>query len=203
MLRALILFLMLATPAFADRPAAGLMWHRSGLPATFPMQVRTDAGPDWFLQLIDLNGKPVLAAYIHGGQFFKVLVPPGEYRVTLASGWLWQNETELFGDETQHYDLPDPLHFKITGAGRKTGQTLDLRGVAQGQVASVTPQSICDHIWPGLDQVGLWADDIGPDGSRKPQHPDRFGGVEDDLRAGRMVPPYPTSPLRVYRVPCD
>ncbi len=64
----------------------GLMWNRSGLPAIFPLQVKTSAGNNYFLTLIDAEtGKKTLAAFIIGGEFFKVLVPPGTFVVRFSS----------------------------------------------------------------------------------------------------------------------
>ena len=58
----------------------GLIWNRSGLPAVFPLQVKTLSGRDFVLTLVDEDTRlEALAAYIVGGAFFKVLVPPGTY----------------------------------------------------------------------------------------------------------------------------
>ena len=86
---AMIVALMLAPAAAVSgggadtvaTPPAGLMWNRTGLPAVFPLQVKTPPGQDHVLTLIDADtGTDALAAYIKGGAFFKVLVPPGTYR---------------------------------------------------------------------------------------------------------------------------
>lgn len=129
MLRMLILFLLLAAPAMAETRPQGLMWNRSGLPATLPLQVRSDAGQDYFLTLIDPDtGKAVLAAYVRGGSVFRVLVPPGDWRVALAQGSGWRGEKALFGAQTRHIRIDTPLHFGVGGVSRRVGNLIDLRG---------------------------------------------------------------------------
>jgi len=116
--------------------APGLMWNRSGLPAIFPLQVKTHPGKDYFLTLIDAEtGKDTLAAFVYGGAFFKVLVPPGTFVVRFAVGDIWQGETNLFGPGamTTVVELEKPLTFKVVGYGRKAGHLVDLTGNAPGQ----------------------------------------------------------------------
>ncbi|MGR3747601.1 hypothetical protein [Paracoccus sp. (in: a-proteobacteria)] len=103
-LLALILSLILpATVAPAsDRPRAGLMWNRSGLPATFPLHIRTPPGRDYVVFLVEPDqDQRVMAGYIHGGDLFRILVPPGEYDLRFAHGTEWQDQETLFGPETE------------------------------------------------------------------------------------------------------
>jgi hypothetical protein len=85
-----LLVLVLALPAlsaFAEERPQGLLWNRSGLPATIPLQIKTNAGVDYFLTLRDVErDRVVLAAYVWGGEFFQVLVPPGRFELVFASG---------------------------------------------------------------------------------------------------------------------
>ena len=129
----------------------GLMWNRSGLPAVFPLQVKTPAGNSYFLTLIDAKtGKDTLAAFIIGGDFFKVLVPPGTFVVRFAVGNIWQGEAKLFGPGamTTVVELEQPLTFKVIGSGRKAGHLVDLTGNAPGQLVTVKVkgQSICQVV---------------------------------------------------------
>ena len=82
-LLALLLLIALALPAWAqDRPRAGLMWNRSGLPATFPVVVKTPPGEDYVMFVTrPAGGAAVMAGYARGGDFFRLLVPPGEWRL--------------------------------------------------------------------------------------------------------------------------
>lgn len=153
------LFVMLAciVPAFAaaeiqsDPPtpaASGLIWNRSGLPAVFPLQIKTPAGQDYFLTLVDEGTrKEILAAYIVGGTFFKVLVPPGKYTLRFSFGGVWQGEEHLFGSgpNTGEFELEEPLTFKIYGVGTKAGHLVDITEIRRGQLvqAKVKGQFIC------------------------------------------------------------
>ena len=122
------LLLLLPAPALAELRPQGLMWNRSGLPATLPLQVRTDPGRDWYLTLVRPDtGQAVLAAYVRGGTVFRVLVPPGDYFVRFAYGNGWRGETALFGPGTGHLEIDGPLHFGVEGTSRRVGHLIDLR----------------------------------------------------------------------------
>lgn len=122
-----VILLCLATPGMAGERPKGLLWNRSGLAATLPLQVRTDPEADYLVRLRDVETEQiVLAAYIRGGEFFRVLVPPGQYDVLFASGETWRGEDALFGPETQSFILDDPLSFGAT-VSRKHGHSIDLR----------------------------------------------------------------------------
>ena len=147
----------------AERVRPGLMWNKTGLPAVFPLQVKTALGLDYYLTLTDeKTGAPALAAYIEGGTFFKVLVPPGKFTVRFAAGEDWQGEDALFGAETEQFEMSQPLSFAVTGFNTKSGHVLDLTKT-MGREASnvvVSPQSICQTYsmvsWPlafGSDEM--------------------------------------------------
>lgn len=110
----------------AERPE-GVLWNRSGLAATLPLLVKTQGGTDYLLTLRDADTeKAVFAAYIRGGDFFRVLVPPGHYALVFAAGTGWQGEQDLFGPGTHHFTLETPLDFGATVA-RRNGHIVDLR----------------------------------------------------------------------------
>ncbi|WP_264210193.1 hypothetical protein [Leisingera thetidis] len=169
----LCLMLLAAGAAGAEPPRAGLMWNRTGLPAVFPLQVKTPAGRDYFLVLASSgSGAGALAAYAEGGAFFKVLVPPGRYVLRIASGREWQGEAELFGAETEVLELPQPLEFAVRGAGIKAGHLITLshggpdrrlRAAAEGQficqIASLEgPEPALRHAQPGRRPFRLGGD---------------------------------------------
>lgn len=133
-------------------PRTGLLWRQGGLPAVFPLQVRTAAGQDHYLTLNDSDtGQPVLAAYIRGGDFFRVLVPPGRYELNFASGLRWQDEERLFGSQTLSFRIDAPLIFETRGIGTKAGHIVDLRALGDTGIAvAVTPLSICQRFGPDL-----------------------------------------------------
>lgn len=148
---ALLAALFAAPAAMADAPRPGLMWNRTGLPAVFPLQVKSPPGANYYLTLLDNGtGAPALAAFLKGGQFFKVLVPPGTYRVRFASGQIWRDEEALFGpgDKTRIYELPDPLIFRTRGYGTKAGHVITLEADAGGDLASIhlKGQYICQTL---------------------------------------------------------
>jgi len=138
-------------PAAHPPQSAGLMWNRSGLPAVFPLQVKTPPGQDYFLTLIDEStDNAVLAAFIKGGEFFKVLVPPGVYWLRFAGGYVWRGEDDLFGPgtNTDLFALCKPLTFETRGIGIKAGHIVNLLERRPGQLAQVTlkDQFICQFI---------------------------------------------------------
>ena len=111
--------------ASPDRPE-GLLWNRTGIPATLPLTVETAPGADYYLRLRDSQtGEMALAAYIRGGEAFRVLVPPGRFDVLFDAGQGWQGETALFGAETRRLTLAGPLSFSA-GLSRRAGHYVDL-----------------------------------------------------------------------------
>lgn len=130
-----------------DAPSVkhGLMWHSSGLPAVFPLQVKTLGPQDYYVTLINVeSGETVLVAYIEGGRFFRVLVPPGTFEVRFAYGNNWQGEDALFGPDgkTVFFDMPDPLTFGVRNFNTKGGHLVDLRDISPGQEARVVPEDL-------------------------------------------------------------
>lgn len=146
-LAGLFLCLPAALAEQADRqaaPRAGLMWNRTGLPAVFPLQVKSPAGADYYLVLSG-SGGDALAAYFRGGAFFKVLVPPGRFKLRFASGRDWKDEERLFGPDTVVFELPQVLEFAVRGAGLKAGHlvTLTRESLSGGLRAEVKGQFVC------------------------------------------------------------
>ncbi len=96
MLRILMLATaLLPTGTYAEpRPATGLLSKQSPLPATIPLQVRTSKGHDYAISLQDDKGSPVISGYQRGGDFFRLLVPPGRHDVTITAGLPkdWQSD---------------------------------------------------------------------------------------------------------------
>lgn len=144
---------MMAGLVAAQEPAPvkpGLMWNKTGLPAVFPLRIKTAPGADYYLQLQHAEtGDAALAAYIEGGTFFRVLVPPGTFNLRFASGSVWQGEQLLFGEgsDTQFIALSDPLAFGVKGLATKTGHVVDLTSLARGEEASwLAPTEICQTV---------------------------------------------------------
>lgn len=125
----------------SDRPEPGLVWNRTGLPLVFPLQVKTPPGADYIVNLTDADsGDTALAAYIRGGLFFRVLVPPGTYRVHFDYGTVWHDNEARFADQkTVHLD--DPLTFETRGIGRKAGHLVDLTEMDLDQDTAAAPKT--------------------------------------------------------------
>lgn len=184
----------------ADRPGPGLMWNRSGLPLVFPLEVRTEAGDDYYLTLTDAaTGAPALAAFFEGGAFFRVLAPPGTYELNLATGETWQDEAALFGDTTRRIGLPAPLTFEILDAATKGGHLVDLtaRDTAGAIAPIVTPLNSCQGVrLTDAPRPQAPFDDLEGYGTRIPDdgdlihHPD--GRFDPERLTGRDTPVRPT-----------
>lgn len=152
MIRLLLVFVLVmsALSALAEERPKGLIWNRSGLPATLPLLIKTNAGADYFLNLRDVErDKVVLAAYVRGGELFQVLVPPGRFELVFASGEEWQGETRLFGVHTHLFKLDQPLRFSATMSQRR-GHMIDLTqasgitisDLAKCQLLALDPESL-------------------------------------------------------------
>lgn len=132
----------------------GLMWNRTGLPAVFPLRVQTPGGQDYYLTLSDAEtGAEALAAYIEGGAFFKVLVPPGTFHLRLVTGRTWQGEDRLFGPgaASQVFALARPLTFEVRDFSTKAGHVIDIAAIPAGprdQMAKITVRDalICQTV---------------------------------------------------------
>ncbi len=184
------------------------MWNRSGLPLTFPLVLKTDPGEDYYVVLKDAGtGKAAMAAYARGGDFFRVLVPPGTFRIAIAAGTGWEGEERLFGpgDATRRFELPDTLTFRVRGLATKAGHVVDLREAPAGVLASsrVRAAEICGRVMlvPGdplragdilIDPSdGRYAEGDGPIGANPTDGPigaqRRDGPLGADPMAGRRA----------------
>ena len=184
-----LLAVLLSAPPAAAGSEHGLLWNRTGLPAVFPLQVQTLPGEDRSLLLTDAaSGEAALAAFIEGGRFFRVLVPPGSYRVRLAAGDLWEENAE---PEARGFELPEPLTFEITGAGRKAGYRIDLRKAGEAQVTS---QGICQSLRLDPRSLGQPWGWLGEDAPEPGERAEKF------LRGEER---FPVPEYEVVSRPCD
>ncbi|MDN5569350.1 MAG: hypothetical protein L0G27_11505 [Paracoccus sp. (in: a-proteobacteria)] len=127
MLPALLLSIALLPCAGHARPVTGLLAKDDPLPATIPLQVHTGPGADFAVALSDPdNGAPVISGYIRGGEFFRLLVPPGVHDLTIVAGQPddWQGLQGAFGADAAHVTLP--LAFRITDGSRRQGHQITL-----------------------------------------------------------------------------
>ncbi len=133
MLRALLLAIALL-PTAADaqpRPGTGLLSNSSPLPATIPLQVRTAAGLDYAIALTDrATANPVISGYLRGGEFFRLLVPPGDHAVNITAG----SPDDWQGDQgfAHGQGVTIPLEFVIR-AGRREGHQITVQ-IVEGAI---------------------------------------------------------------------
>ena len=175
---ALTLILLLCAPALRAqdmaRPPAGLIRNDSGLPATLPLQVKSEAGLDHVVFLTAPDGAaPAMTGYIRGGEFFRLLVPPGDWRIGFASGSDWQGEDALFGPTTLYSEWPETLRF-FAGESALHGHVLTLSTDGDTvEIAHIGPRTIC--------RVAYWA-------------PDLFDRPGDNVQANRTALPERMAP---------
>lgn len=147
-LRVICLVLMPLAAWAEDRPRAGILWNRSGLPATFPLQVKTLPGKDYVVFLVDPDtDDPAMAGYIRGGTFFRLLVPPGNYLLRFAYGTDWRGQDDLFGADTGWTQIDKPLDFRVIGTSRRSGYLVTLiEENGRMKIVETAPQDWCQSI---------------------------------------------------------
>lgn len=119
-----------ASPSFADLEKRGLLYNRTGLPLTLPLHVRTGPGQAYFLGLTNPEtGETGMAAFFEGGPLFRVLAPPGIWRLTILSGALddWQGAETGFGGAGQVV-FDKEVEFRIKGLRTRSGVLVNLLG---------------------------------------------------------------------------
>ncbi len=196
---AALFLLFLALPVFGeDRRSTGLIWNRSGLPATLPLVVESEPGQDHVVTLTRPSADtPAFAAYLRGGDVLRVLVPPGEWQVDVASGQDWLEPEAGFGPDMTRISLPQTLRFAVAGS-RMEGHALAIR---DGAVSRVRTSSLCRTV--------VWSRDLF-------DRPDRADRLTPDDPAGlnparpdyphetRQIEPLekPDRQIRTYLRPC-
>lgn len=202
-----------AEPEAGPEPSGlshGLLWRDSPLAAVFPLVVKTPAGRDYYLTVQEVDtGKAVLAAGITGGQFFKVLVPNGDFILDFAYGRDWQGEEAGFapGPQSGHWRTDTPLHFGVKGVNRKAGHIVTLSEGTLGLQSAVKDQGVCQRLvtrWvrpgPGETRVpGLDLDGAIP--VTGPYTPPRALGVP--VAPGTPLPGMPYLAYGIRAVVCD
>lgn len=161
-LLALILIVLIPAATWAeDRPRAGLLWNRSGLPATFPLIVKTLPGRDYLMLVTPPEGgDAVMAGYIRGGDFFRLLLPPGQWKLRFAHGTDWQGQDRLFGDDTEWAEMAETLDFRVLGLNRRRAYVVNLvQQAGRIVVADAQPRQECQLVWWSSEDR-VWPDDL-------------------------------------------
>jgi hypothetical protein len=140
-----------AAVAIAARQAAELRKHQQPMPpsgiyssygprtvrrseALPPFKIVTNPGASYFLKLNDWSsGRAVLSIFIRGGEELEVGVPPGIYRIKLASGATWYGEEIRFGPNTEYTAIDKPTEFSIEGS-QLLGHEIRLVNVRDGNL---------------------------------------------------------------------
>lgn len=188
----------------------GLLWRDSPLAAVFPLVVKTPPGRDYFLRVERVgDGRAVLAAGITGGQFFRVLVPNGNYLLDFSYGTDWQGQDRGFapGADSGHLRIETPLHLGVQGVARKGGHVVTLPDVGQGGGAGIKAQGVCQRLtlrWiqPGPGETRVPGVDL--DGAIPVTGPHRpVGGAPLPLPPGSELPGPPYLAFGIRSVVCD
>ncbi|HRK41771.1 MAG TPA: hypothetical protein PLH11_01900 [Gemmobacter sp.] len=123
----LLTFALLVPVVARAEPAHGMIRAETALPRTFPLVLRLPPGQSGHLTVTDpATGVVILTAYGRAGTPLRVLVPPGDWSVRVATGTAWQDETRFFGPDTR-IETFGPLRFDIHGLNARKGYVLTLR----------------------------------------------------------------------------
>ncbi|AQS48391.1 hypothetical protein BMG03_11730 [Thioclava nitratireducens] len=169
MLRWGLLLLVLASQATAEERPQGLLWSETDLPRTMPLQIKSAPDRDLYIVLRDaMTGQDVMGAYAQGGEFFRLLVPPGRFELQVALGPAedWKGGATLFGPDTERLRLDPPLDFGVTGFARKGGHLVDLSDL--GAIAQKS-LGICQRLALDFDSVTTAPEAVRP--GVKPRDP--------------------------------
>lgn len=168
----------------------GLIRNHTGLSLVFPLQIKSSPGEDRLITLRDAETDEIaLTALLEGGEFFRVLVPPGTFRLDFAIGTEWQRSEKSFGPATRFESYPKALTFGISGLSRKMGHLLDLRqGTSAGRPIGLCQVRVAEPRDPLFrrDAYDVYDLDDHPD-----QHPDNPNRYKPGLAHRRQVHPYP------------
>lgn len=78
-----------------------------------PLEI-TDCNHDYFFRLIDNKNQTVMTFFIRQGDSYEFFAPLGNYKLKYAYGEYgeeWENEYELFGDDTRFALIDDEFNF--------------------------------------------------------------------------------------------
>lgn len=152
-----------AAPVRAVPPEPGIMRVTSALPRTLPLHVRSPLGQDMLVRLQDAeSGAEILVAYGRGGTMLRVLVPPGRFTVSVATGRDWIDAVQLFGPQTQLTTL-GPLDFGIAGRARRNGHLITILPDGKAVRTEAAPLAWCQSLHVERDLtpfVELWPDGV-------------------------------------------
>jgi hypothetical protein len=90
-----------------------------------PLGIKSSAGSNYYVKLVNLRGQTTMTAFVRGGQYFEMLVPLGTYELRYAAGDTWYGEHLLFGHNTTYSKARELFDFTYDGT-QYSGYTVEL-----------------------------------------------------------------------------
>lgn len=121
-------------------PPTGAVQRFARLRAPYGMnqlpELKVSASPDahGYLKLSDWQTNTlVMTVFVRAGETAQVDVPPGSYRISIASGQQWYGDAIRFGPKTCYSKVPDTMTSSVVGS-RLEGHELTLYKVRDGNL---------------------------------------------------------------------
>ena len=101
-----------------------------------PFIIKTKSGDNFFVKLVNSStGEDEYVFTIKGGETLITNVALGSYKMKCASGGKWYGLIDLFGTETQYFQLGDVFTFD-TKDNNHTGHSVTLYSVSDGNMGA-------------------------------------------------------------------
>ena len=94
-------------------------------PGLAPFRLKTRAGHNYYVKVVDLAEQLVMTMYAEGGRDLKTKVPLGTFKIRYASGKTWYGTKLRFGPKTSYAKAVEIFEFKRIG-NKVTGYTVEL-----------------------------------------------------------------------------
>jgi len=120
-------------------PATGQLsgWYFDEIQAPFQVDAR-GVSTATYLKLVDVSGeRPDAIYFLRAGEVLDTQVPPGSYRLRMASGRSWYGEKDLFGPGTSYSEAATVLRFRLAG-NQLEGHGIQLEEQIGGNLAKRT-----------------------------------------------------------------
>ena len=119
-------------------PASGeygsLPWRQYGSDNQPPFKVIATSDTNYLIKLTDwTSDAPVASLFVRAGEEAQIGIPPGSYRVKVASGQKWYGEVLRFGPDTNYSKVESPMSFRIEG-NQLLGRSLQMQLVTHGNL---------------------------------------------------------------------
>ena len=124
-------------PVFNAAPvpvSAGVMrWPLSK--GVAPLAIKTRAGSNYYVKLVDMAERTVMTMYVEGGRYFETDVPLGTYEIRYATGKTWYGTKNLFGPETSYAKADRWFDFSFDGS-EYSGYAVELIMQSSGNLST-------------------------------------------------------------------